>query len=316
LVVHAQRFLNCVGASLNRWKKENGQGEMGVLETFPNLSILEDALGEILMSGYLERTALGVLSNITLRSFDSKFPQNRLLACLGALTKEASWGHASPNLEELADKLMKICEARNDYSFIYTSDERSDVPGRRWRPSTSQRVTNGPAHLIPIINWHSSVPVFSLIGATQNAHRDGNGLWLENMVRLGISKNVDQTVVELLESYLFGSTNPEDPTHIQIGIFQPQMIERPDWRDALLRFLLKIGFTGCREPQICEMGLFYSQTDIRGRQQVELFAGTSIIWKFGNPGLARWEKGEVMKYCAGVYTGLLKQEQAESLLMI
>src|SRR5450756_2080130 len=40
-VVQAQRFLNCVGASLNRWKKDNGQGEMGVLETFPHLSILE-----------------------------------------------------------------------------------------------------------------------------------------------------------------------------------------------------------------------------------------------------------------------------------
>ena len=160
-VVQVQRFLNCVGASLNRWKKENEQGEMGVLETFPRLSILEDALGDILMSGYLERTALGVLSNIGLRDVDPQYPQNRLLACLGALTKEASWDASSGDLAQIADKLMKICEARNDYSFIYTSDKRSDERGRRWRPSTiskersTQEDMKKPNPLIPIINWHT-----------------------------------------------------------------------------------------------------------------------------------------------------------------
>ena len=47
-VIQLHRFLNCVGSSLNKWKKENEQSETGVRENFLHLSILEDALGEIL----------------------------------------------------------------------------------------------------------------------------------------------------------------------------------------------------------------------------------------------------------------------------
>jgi hypothetical protein len=309
-VVEAQRFLNCVGASLNSWKKDNDQGEMGVLETFPRLGILEDALADILMGGYLERTALGVLSNINLRDVDPKHSENRLLACLGALTKEALWGPASTNLEELADKLMQICEAKNDYSFIYTSDERSDKPGQRWRPNTTEKDSKKPVPLIPIINWHSSLP-----GMTQNSHRDQSGLWLENMVRLQFSTSIDQKAVAQLKGYLFGSTDPKNPHLIHIGIFKPEVGKILHWKDALLKFLLKIGFTGCQGPQICETGLFYSQLDIRNHTDVEIFAARSIIWKFGNPGLARWNEDGVIKYCTGVYAGLLKEE-AESVLIL
>lgn len=314
-VVQVQRFLNCVGASLNKWKKENEQGEMGVLENFHYLSILEEALGDILMSGYLERTALSVLSNVGLRDLDAKFPENRLLACLGALTKEASWGTASHSLENLADKLMKVCEARNDYSFIYTSDEKSDDPGLRWRPSTKQRPPNGPAHLRPIINWHSSTPEFGLTGLTQDTHRDEHGFWLDNMVQLRFSASVGQKAVAELERYLFSSTDSGNPHFIHIGIIKPRIGQNLEWSEELFKFLVKIGFTGCPEPQICEMVLFYSQRDIRGLEEVEIFAAASIVWKFGNPGLVRWKEDGVGKYCAGVYAGLLKQEHAEPLLM-
>jgi hypothetical protein len=84
----------------------------------------------------------------------------------------------------------------------------------------------------------------------------------------------------------------------------------------LLNFLVIIGFTGCYEPQTCENGLFYSQIDIRGHQDVELFAAASIAWKFGNPGMARWNDNGVVRYCAGVYAGVLKLQEAESILMV
>ncbi len=320
-VVQVQRFLNCVGASLGKWKQENNQGETGVLETFPRLSILEDALGDILMSGYLQRTALGVLSNIGLRDIDPDYPQNRLLACLGALTKEASWNASSGDLSQIADKLMNICEARNDYSFIYTSDRRSDEPGRCWRPSTSskeettQKDKKEAIPLIPIINWHTWTPNPGLLGATQNVHLDARGLWLDNMVRLQRSKSVEQKAINELEVYLFGSIDPQNSNDVLIGVFKPDMVASLHWRDALLKFLLRIGFTGCRTPLTCDLGLFYSQIDIQDFEEVKIFAASSIVWKFGHPGLARWKEDGVAKYCAGVYAGLLKQE-VESVLML
>jgi len=325
-VVQVQRFLDCVGASLSKWRRDHDEGEMGVLLKFPRLSILEDVLGDVLLSGYLERTALNVLSNIGLRDVDANFPQNRLLACLGALTIEAAWGPLSNTLEHLADKLMKICEARNDYSFIYTSDERSSVPGERWRPSTSDdfsslpaystTISTPPTHLTPIVNWHSSSPTLELTRiTTQNAHRDASGFWLNNMVRLRPSNALDESVVEQLNRYLFGHQEPENPTHIQIGIFSPSVREALDWKEALLNFLVVIGYTGCYKPLVCESGLFYSQMDIRDRQDIELFAAASIMWKFGNPGLARWNDNGVVRYSAGAYAGVLKLKEAESVLM-
>ena len=135
------------------------------------------------------------------------------------------------------------------------------------------------------------------------------------MVRLQSSKNVDQKAIKELEVYLFGETDPENPHHVLIGVFKPDIAGSLHWRDALLKFLLKIGFTGCRTPLIFDWGLFYPQIDIQAHDEVEIFAASSIFWKFGHPGLARWKEDGVTKYCAGVYAGLLKQE-AESVLML
>jgi hypothetical protein len=98
--------------------------------------------------------------------------------------------------------------------------------------------------LIPIINWPTWTPSPGLLGATQNGHLDERGLWLDNMVRLQRAKNVDQKVIKELEVYLFGSTDPENPNHVLIGVFKPDVAASLHWRDALLKYLLKIGFTG------------------------------------------------------------------------
>jgi hypothetical protein len=136
------------------------------------------------------------------------------------------------------------------------------------------------------------------------------------MVRLQPATNVDENAAQQLERYLFGFKDPKAPDHIQIGIFKREVGENNDWRQALVKFFWKIGFTGCHQPQICETGLFFSQIDIRHLKEVELFAASSIAWKFGNPGLARWKEDGIFRYCAGVYAGLLKREQAASVLMI
>jgi hypothetical protein len=77
-VVQVQRFLNCVGASLSKRRREHDEGGMGVLVKFSRLNILQDVLGDILLNGYLERTALNVLSNIGLRDVDGN---SRKIGC-------------------------------------------------------------------------------------------------------------------------------------------------------------------------------------------------------------------------------------------
>jgi hypothetical protein len=304
--IEAQRFFNCVGF-LDQWKRVTGKGESAALEEFHNLSTLEDTLADRQMGNYLDRAALRVLSNMALRKFDPQFPQNRLLACLGALTQDASWGPPSTTLAELAEKLMSICESNGDYSFIYTSDIRNHTPGMRWRPSLLQLRSNGPMHLIPVANWHT--------WGTQNGHRDVRGFWLDNMVLLKPAETIDEEAEKRLERFVYGFEDPEQPDTIIGGVFRRRECEDKGLSQAVLKFLRMIGFKGDGEPQVCKTGLFFSQFSLNGRDSVEVYAASGIRWMFGSPGLARWKEGGEIMYCAGVFTGTVKIEVAESLLI-
>jgi hypothetical protein len=302
----AKRFFNCVGF-LGQWKRTTGKGQSAFLEEFHNLNTLEDTLADREMGNYLDRVALRVLSNMALRKFDPEYPQNRLLACLGALTQDASWGPPSTTLAELSEKLMSICESNGDYSFIYTSDIRSHTPGMRWRPSPLQLPSLEPVHLVPVANWHSC--------GTQNGHRGLRGFWLDNMVLLKPAETIDEEAKKHLERFVYGLEDPEQPGTITGGVFRRKEGEDEKLSQVVLKFLRMIGFKGDREPQVCQTGLFFSQFILNGCDSIEIYAASGIQWVFGSPGLARWKEGGEFMYCAGVFTGAVKVEVAKSLLI-
>ncbi|KAG4442380.1 hypothetical protein IFR05_002158 [Cadophora sp. M221] len=317
VVVEATQFFNCVGHSLSRYKRDNHVSESAAIATFPNLHVLEDTLLDSTMSGYLQRPALGILSNISMRSFDSKFPQNRLLACIGALTIEASWGSPSSSLDQLAEKIMGLCEAKGDFSFIFTADRRSEESGKTWRPTTaSSERGDEPTHLIPIINWYVHSEPF---GETQRGRKDESGFWLEGMVPLQLAESMNVDSVAELDKFLWGHTVQLNPTILSSkGIFGKED-KKEDGNAALVGFLKQMGFRGCCEPHLCETGLFFSQENLGSVKAVELFAATSVRYYYGAPGLARWNEaalGGESRYCSGVFVGLAKRELARPLLMI
>jgi len=306
--IHAEKFFDCVGFSLSQWKRTRGKGHSEVLKEFRNLNTLEDTLADRQMGVYLDRVALKVVSNMALRSFDPEYPQNRLLACMGTLTQEVSWGPPSATLGELAEKMMSICESNNDYSFIYTSDIRDHTPGMRWRPSPLQPSSNEPVHLVPVVNWNN-------IWGTQNGQRDARGFWLDKMVLLNPAETIDEKSKEGLERLLFGYKDLKEPDKITGWVFRRQDCENEELSQVVLKYLQMIGFKGEREPQVCESGLFFSQSILSGRDSVEMYATAGIQWVWGSPGLARWKEGGEIMYCAGVFMGVVKTEAAESLLV-
>jgi hypothetical protein len=304
--IQAQSFFSCVGC-FDQWKRTTGNRQSTVLERFHNIHILEDTLADSQLGNYLERVALRVLSNMALRTFDSEFPQNRLLASLGALTQDASWGPPSTTLAELAEKLMSICESNGDYSFIYTSDIRNHTPGMRWRPNSFQLPSKKPVHLVPVANWHS--------WGTQDSHKDLRGFWLDNMMLLKPAEKMNEEAEKRLDRFVYGFEDPREPGTITGGVFHHKDGGEEDLSQAVLRFLRMIGFKGDREPQVCQTGLFFSQLSLNRRDSVEMYAATGIRWMFGSPRLARWKEGGEFMYCAGVFTGAVKIEVSESLLI-
>ena len=316
VIVSCQPLLNCIGYSSERWRKETETSQSEFRLKFPNLCNLEDTLLDTQVSAYLKHSALGVMSNMTARSFNPNYPGNRLLASLGALTQKVSWGSPAATLSELSEKVMSTCEAANDYSFIYTSDRRDDRPGLRWRPSPRQAESNDqkPIHLVPVLNWTSYGKPF---GETQRGHKDSLGFWLDNMVRLRPSDSIAEGVEKRLYAWLYNWE--DDPVHPEVkasvGFFGPKERGKLDLVPAMFKAFEMIGFTGSSKCQVCENGLFFSVRDLDGRRDVELFTASSIRWGFGAPGLARWKEREVTEYSAGVFAGLIDQMAGESLLM-
>jgi hypothetical protein len=313
--VPAENFFDCIGFSLARWKAENKKTASDVLDVFPNLNTLEDTLVDTKMAQYLEWSALSVLSHMSWRNFDSKYPQNRLLAGLGVLTKDVSWGPPSTTVEEIAGQLMSICEERNDYSFIFTADRRDETPGFRWRPDPKKGNTSvpRPVHLIPILSWTSyGIP----FGDTQKGRHDENGFWLQGMIHLKPSSQLSDDAREFLETWLYGIKEREQPQIRRTNFFRREDYEDTKVDEVMLKAIQRLGFTGCPEAQVCNTGLFFSQMALRGLHSVELFAAWSVQWVFGSPGLARWLEAGEMRYCAGVFAGISKFELAEPLLML
>ncbi|CAG8972474.1 hypothetical protein HYALB_00001164 [Hymenoscyphus albidus] len=302
-IIPSEKFFNCVGFSLDKWKRTTGSSHLTARSTFPNLNTLEDTIGDLLMAGIFEMPALSILSNIALRSFDPKYPKNRLLACLGALKTEVSWGPPSLTMGALSEKLMRICKDKGDYSFIFTADKRMDVPGKRWRPNPDQPEGAEPVHLVPLINWYCNT------GEAQRGHFDAEGLVLENLVLLQQAEKMDIMVESEIDGFLYGD---EDG---RIGVL-PQHETNTSQYAALLRFFVQIGFKGCAECIVCAEGLFFPQENISQEHVVELFASLSLPYVFGNVGLARWKESSGVRYCAGIFIGIVQNEKSHSVRII
>lgn len=312
-VIPANSFFNCVGFSLDQWKKAMNQPTCQTLSRFPNLNALEDTLADRQMVGYLELPALSILSNMTTRRFDVDFPKNRILASLGVVHKEVSWGKPSTTIDELAEKFMLVCEAKNDYSFIFTSDERDETHGLRWRPRAKQIGNKSlkPAHLVPIVSFYGWSEPF---GEMQGGRRDSEGLWLETMAPVSPCVFLNRKALEHLELWLYGTKDPTSRTTSNTGFFGwNKGVE--DISGSMFMALKSIGFTGSSASIMCESGMFFCQISLDGKEGVEIFVSTTLRWMFGAPGLARWKEGEIKKYSAGVFTGIVDRELAKPLLL-
>jgi hypothetical protein len=317
LVTSSTQLFNCIGYSLYQWLKD-GHTFAESFARFPNLHNLEDTIAETYTSDYLNRSALGVFSNLGMRTFDSQYPGNRLLSSMGALTTKASWGPPATTLSELSEKVMRICEQANDYSFIYTSDERDDKAGRRWRPCPIQPEKAGqPVLLVPVFSWSSwGHP----IGETQRAHMDNRGFWLENIIRLQESETMSDEARMKLEHWLYGPKEEQylnnSEVHSSPGILGRIARDVVDVIPAMFKAFEILGFSRHHDYQVCSNGVFFPVIALHEKNEVEIFATASIRWAFGAPGLAMWKDGGVTRYSAGVFAGIVDVSLAQPLLLV
>lgn len=273
---HAEILFSVVGQSMERWRIDGNKSYQEVLETFPGLNTLDDTLADWEMALYLDMSALTCITGIFKRKCAPDRPTNRLYALFGVLTQEPSWGpSADESVAELTEKAMQICEAKEDYSFIYTANARAEQP--TWRPQPDNTLG-----LVPILSWHS-------FGGTQPAIRHQRRLSLQQMVYLDVTKEPSEKAIQDGMKWLSEFV----------------MYEVTSIQNQLPKALAIIGMRAGAACLECEYGFVLLHEAISPGETLEVYASTTVRWAFGAPGIAKvMRDGICLRYIVIVYFGI------------
>ena len=276
-------FFSALGFSLSKHQSSSDLEIFATMKTFPNLNALESILADWYIGSYTFRPALNIYSSMA--SKRNADPSNYFYAILGALTQspeELVWNSD----QNLAEKVMAICEHKNDFSFIYTVAARDNDPRRRWRP----RAVPGdgatvPAVLRPIFAW----PCW---GRSQGGHYSDNGLWLHGMTIMQLAPSIRDAGRESISSWLH---RPE-LQHVDDAVLG----------STVLATIGSLGFEGKVAPMIVTEGLVFGLENVRGDDIVRVLVANQIRWPMGAPGLLHISDRDEKQYMPCIFIGSTK----------
>lgn len=283
-LIEPESFVNELGQALLRYKKGNCLNVFELRSHFPALDALQEVVIDWRTSAYLEVSAMQVMANLDRRS--SSMPKNYFYSMLGVFTQEPSWLEQDSTIAELSESLMSLCERKNDYSFIYSSTSRDGRAGKRWRPK--------PDFLRAVLPWH-------IHGRAQEGHYTSEGFWLDSMMKLNLSDELDVAAKEYIVRGLQLST-PID--HVVAS-------------EAFSR-LKQIGFTGSNQEVVSTQGLFFPQSQLeldRVSGGLTVLVSASLSWPFGAPGIASVCKEGIELFTPGVFVGDRIESMSSSVLL-
>jgi len=283
-IVDGSHFLNCVGYSLDRYKKSHACNPFDIRRKFAGLDALEDLIEDWHISSYTKRSAFQVMSNLD-RRYTAE-PQNYFYSMIGAISQTPSARTSSPSITELSETFMRICEEKSDYSFLYSTAARDERLGRRWRPI--------PGHLHSLLPWGSW-------GESQPGHYDSQGFWLDNMLRFEMATTMNELSKQKIPQWLH-----------QLELLNSDIATIAE---KVYQNLCLMGFSGSSAYILTEDGLFFPQKPLLGAVDVTILVSASIQATYGGPGLAKAIAGKAVSYTPGILAGTISKERASSILI-
>lgn len=276
-VIEGEKFLDNLGFCLTAYKDAKNIESFGFRQRYPFVDALEDLVADWRVSGYLERSAMSIMAAMNQRTFERE--ENYFYSMIGALTAEPC-NRDNPTALGLAEVFMGLCEAKGDFSFIFSTAERSTKPQKRWRPLSTG--------LLPaILSWHS-------YGQSQPGHFDELGdLWLDNVLVLESAPLTDATWRSV------GS---------RIGTSESDTVDS----EAILRLasetIVGIGFR-CKNPAIqVEDGLLFVDTAMCIDGGWVAVVSTTVRWACGAPAIVQVKDKDSIQYHIGVFVGRVNKE--------
>jgi hypothetical protein len=273
-LIAANDFLNRLSYTLSRLEGSSIEKR----KQFPRMDAFEDLIADYMISGYQERSALQVMSNMDGRTQGR--PEDHFYAMIGAISTDLS---SSSGTDSPCEAFMSLCERKGDYSFIYSAAKRDLDSSRRWRPV--------PGDLPSILRWHTG-------GKGQPGHVDDERLYLDQMVVVQESP-LDDIGKHFIERWL---AIPQVPT----GCLDSEL------HLSTYDTLQKMGFNGSSEYISTAKGYFFPFQSVHLKQDATLLVSTSVQWVFGAPGLACYYEGDLKFYTPGVFVGRVDESFIES----
>ena len=280
--IRGEDFLNRFGHHLQTWQRANGYNSFAFREKYPFLDAFENVVLDWNMAGYVERSALQVMSLMDNRC--SLEPSNKFYSMIGAITNKPAGRRSSSSIESISEAFMELCEGKCDYSFMYASTERDERSGYRWRPA--------PGMLHSTLPWHCS-------GEAQRGERDPEGIRLKDIVVLERSASLSEPG----RAFVLGATTSEDNNQSDAAL-----------GSKMYSILRQLGFTGSEEYLITTRGFFFPQWPIISAPLV-LWASTTITWRIAVPGMAVVSIDGQKRYIPGVFAGSVPNQGTDEVVI-
>ncbi|RYP66009.1 hypothetical protein DL771_007990 [Monosporascus sp. 5C6A] len=276
-IVDGIYFLNCLGYNLSRSRGLRFASDKR--QRYPRLDAFEDLIADY-MTGYQERSALQVMSNMDRRV--QRRREDHFYAMIGAISTARA---SSCETSDPCEAFMLVCERKGDYSFIYSAAKRDSTQFRRWRPVSGD--------LPSILPWQCS-------GEGQPAHKESEFLYLDQMMLLE-NLSMDREGEKYVESWL-------ELSKVR-SVGSPESLQESAY--AALQFM---GFKGSPDCISTTHGLFFPCERISSDEETTILVATQVGWAFGAPGIARCY-GNAELYTPGVFVGRIDNAVATSVKM-
>ncbi|KAG8162389.1 hypothetical protein KVR01_008154 [Diaporthe batatas] len=281
------QFFKRVAEGLMIYSKSQNWTDYETFEKLPNVDgLVNIGLDRQLSGATYSRSVFQSLSSLDRRFVESD--KNFFWGLYGAITEQAVPEGRSSTLSDLYGFFFEVCETKNDFSFIYTTAERSTIPGKTFYPAQGQ--------IHSILTWATD-------GNYQTANITDEGIKLDGMVTLEQKTALGQRGQNFIADW-FASGIPENAGNGG----NASVVSK------VLKIIQMIGFTGSGDPIFTEDGIFFPQWVVPSSNAVDIptvLVTSQLGWPFGSPGFAK-VKGQ---YVPGAFIGHVAAQEARTILM-
>jgi hypothetical protein len=259
------QFLGAMVVGTTDYVDAQGEKRIEIANIFPRIDKMEELLAESEIFEHVGRPVFQIISAMAHRN--ATVTADHFHAMVGLVSKTL----INPSLQSgttPADYFMELCAANNDFSFMFCTNERSTIMGRKWRPTSTAS---------------SLTPVVTRLLVSGN----------------GMAGSIKESHIELQNMACFKTKKP-NPVLSAVGAFTQIPLA-----NEVLSILRAKDFQGHGQQIEVEHGYFFPFSPTPNPNGLIVAICLDVTFTQGAPGILLRPKGDdVYEFCdVGVFVG-------------